>query len=149
MIILSNGSIVKLSNGSWLNVQSVTPPTPTPVVTYRQCYNCSNNTLNESTHICSDCGTQFGECPECGEYAVYLQPCGWGHDEYDEESGEMIYVDDYGNACGACGWHEWEDPGDDPVQEPCPNCGEPWDGVYCGNCGYPDNDDPGDDPEEE
>ncbi len=122
-------------NGSQLDVRI-------PAVTYRQCYNCSNNTLNETTHICSSCGTQFSECPECGEYAVYEQPTGYGHEEYDEQ-GEPYYVDDYGNACGACGWHDWEDA---PTGDNCPNCGEPWDGVSCGNCGYPDNEDPGDDP---
>lgn len=41
--------------------------------------------------------------------------------------------------------------GPDEPDELCPNCGEPWDGIYCENCGYPDNEDPldpfpGDDP---
>lgn len=119
-IIYSINNKIAVLNNKWMQKAEAAPtPTPTPVDTYRQCYVCSENTLNETTHICSNCGTSFGECPECGEYAVYEQPTGWGHEEWDEDSGEMIYVDDYGNACGACGWHEWEDPdpGDDPGDE--------------------------------
>lgn len=36
--------------------------------------------------------------------------------------------------------------GNEGAEEYCPNCGEPWDGIWCGNCGYPDNEG-GDDPD--
>ena len=118
---------------------------PVQADTFTQCYNCSENTLSETTHTCSNCGTEFSECPECGAYAVYEQPTGYQTDEWDDESQEIITVDVYGNGCGACGWHDWEDP---IIEEDyCPNCGEQWDGVYCGNCGYPDNEG-GDEPED-
>ena len=138
----NNGHVYGVAGTSVRFGANRSPTPPEPVDTFRQCYNCSENTLNETTHICSNCGTPFGECPECGAYAVYEQPTGYGHEEWDEESGEEIYVEDYGNACGACGWHEWEDPVVEDYY--CPNCGEPWDGVWCGNCGYPDNGDIGD-----
>ena len=38
MIILSNGSVIKLSNGDWLNVQESQNNVETPVIEY--CPNC-------------------------------------------------------------------------------------------------------------
>lgn len=57
MIILSNGSVVKLANGSWLNVQETqNSPEPTPSETpveEEYCPNCGEVWDGE---YCANCG---------------------------------------------------------------------------------------------
>lgn len=97
MIILSNGSVVKLSNGSWLNVQETqNSPEPTPSETpveEEYCPNCGEVWDGVS---CGNCGypdNMVGDaCPNCGESG----------DNWD------------GEYCASCGYPDNEDPGDDP-----------------------------------
>lgn len=62
MIILSNGSVVKLANGSWLNVQETQnspEPPPTPVIEY--CPNCGEEWDGE---YCTNCDYPYNDEPD-------------------------------------------------------------------------------------
>lgn len=126
----------------------------TPPSTYDHCFsNCGQNTttgLQDLNQIPTDWGGYYvtpvyETCPNCGENAYdgnYCSNCGYQAPAYEicPNCGEQAYHDGY---CDSCGYGDLPpDTGD----QYCPNCGEPWDGVYCGNCDYPPHEEP---PEEE
>lgn len=116
------------------------------VQTYETCPNCSENTYDGN--FCSNCGYQapiYGVCPSCGEETydgANCSNCGYAAPVYEPcpNCGDQAYHDGY---CDSCGYGNLPpDTGD----QTCPNCGEPWDGVYCSNCDFPPHEEPPEEP---
>lgn len=64
MIILSNGSVIKLPNGSWLNVQETqNSPEPTPSETPVEEEYCPNCNEVWDGEYCANCGYPDNEDP--------------------------------------------------------------------------------------